>query len=192
MVISVHPITTEAERAIAAHPLPEGCLYEPAKGRPNGAVLIRWESDPEASDEFESWVIRMANLGLITFEESGRLVAGLYERTTRGRRAAQRQAILAEQARQEAVCHHANLDPISFVAYKCESCHEISVEAWPLRECPHCDLVFASQDRVCPQCNRPFTRNLDAEGCPGCEHGEVVEIEANECVDCGRFVEVQA
>lgn len=62
-------------------------------------------------------------------------------------------------------------DPLYF----CYGCDEFKDEGdlVPLRECPHCEVVFdGNEGRNCPECNRPFSRNLELDGCPDCLDSE--------------------
>lgn len=55
--------------------------------------------------------------------------------------------------------------------YFCSGCNEFKEpeDLVELRECPHCEKVFNGSDGPnCPSCNRPFTRNLEVEGCSDC------------------------
>lgn len=60
----------------------------------------------------------------------------------------------------------------------CTTCDSVwdPEEAGPLRECSSeaCGAVFVSDDRTCPDCNRPFTRRLADHGCRDC--GEECEV----------------
>ena len=64
-----------------------------------------------------------------------------------------------------------------------------------VRECSHCETSFNATDEGsnnCPDCNRPFTRNLTKRGCPECADGDAECSEAEEikwCDDCDEHVE---
>jgi len=69
--------------------------------------------------------------------------------------------------------------------YRCLGCDTYAdQEPEPLRCCSHCgDSYFVSDDRACPDCNRPFTRRVHDHGCVDCcnEDGEMVQVAAYAC-----------
>ncbi len=191
-MIAVYPVSTDVESAAAKHGLPEKCILEPAKGRPNGAILIYWQDDPEATDAVFEWVVAWRDAGEISPIECERLCGQLFERSSAGRVYEQQQRTERHLAEEAARCKHPTLAGAAVVtAYQCSECQAIASEVAPLRECPHCEEQFVSWDRECPQCNRPFSRRLADLGCVECERGECEEVQARVCPDCDEYVKVE-
>lgn len=78
--------------------------------------------------------------------------------------------------------------------YCCVECSEVTEDATdPLWECSNdnCGAKFVSDDRACPECNRPFSRKLAVHGCPECNEGELEEVEViGRCTHCEHVLEL--
>ena|SRR3990167_10135499 len=75
----------------------------------------------------------------------------------------------------------------AFICRDCDRLYRPEDEDIPkLRECSSdtCGETFASTERNCPQCNRPFTRVVADQGCEDCAQ-ELEEIDYVECPECG-------